>query len=149
MTKNRVGGIILFLIGLAYFIASSKIPVTAISDGVNSGYWPKVASIGLMICSAGIFCSKTAKDEPSMTKAELKRAGVYLLTLIGYVLLVWLVGFIPSTLVFSFVSVILLAPKEGRPPLWKCAVFAAVFTVVLWALFDRVFLLLLPKGILF
>jgi len=149
MTKNRVGGAILFLVGLGYFVAACNLPVSLMSEGLGSSFWPQAASIGLMVCSIGVIFSKPKGDEPKMTKQELMRCIVYFGLLLAYVACIKVFGFVLSTLVFSYISVSVMAVDGVKPAVWKRVCFSVSMTVVTYLVFVKVFLVLLPTGMLF
>lgn len=149
MTKNRIGGAILFLVGLAYFIAACNLPTTAISGGIGSAFFPQMSSVGLMVCAVGVFFSKSNGKEPTLSKVEFKRCAIYFGILLAYVATVWLVGFVPATLVFCYISVSVMAPDGIKIAPWKRACFSIGVTAVTYLLFVKVFYLMLPTGKLF
>ena len=149
MTKNHIGGAALFFVGLAYFIGACNFPHNPLSEGVGSAFWPQMASIGLMICSVGVFFSKPDEKEPSLSLHEFKRAAAFFVILLAYVAGIWLIGFVLSTLVFCYVSVSMMAPADAKPPVRNRVIFSVLMTAALYVIFDRVFLLLLPSGLLF
>ncbi len=67
--------------------------------------------------------------------------------LIGYALLMKPLGFIPSSILLIFLLCILLSPKSERHYV-RFAVLAVFSSFLIYFVFVKLFLLLLPKGIM-
>ena len=70
--------------------------------------------------------------------------------LIGYAALMKPVGFIITSIIYVFLQILILTPikKRSRKVMGIAAVMAVTFSTVLYYVFTKYFMVLLPPGIL-
>ena len=83
-----------------------------------------------------------------MTKEEYKRLVIVIGVLVAYVLCMYLIGFLISTVALLYALVTLFS-YEKKLPIWKKALFSAAVTGAIWFIFRNLLTVMLPSGILF
>lgn len=107
---------------------------------------PTIASAGalplgvstLMVMISFILYVNRLEDEINL--AMNSRVPLVIIGLIVYILLIYLIGFYPSTAVFAGCSVIML----GEKPSIKIFLYSSGLVLVLWILFGTIFRVTLP-----
>ena len=103
--------------------------------------------MGMLICGLGMaVTAKSSGDEaPFLEKAGWKRLGIVALTLVLYYFGLEYIGFLIMTPIFAFAVIMILS--SGKKINRILAVIVAVLTtVILYLLFQKVFVILLPAG---
>jgi len=153
------------LLAAFYFLHSFGIEITDAHGG--AALVPRILAAVLVICSLLlIFFHVRKKQREKMEKiaqarqAEQeveKRAEVpsnyksVVLTMAAisvYALLLGFVGFIYATIVYLFFQVLLLSPKKNTRSVIVAGAVSVVFTFLIYLLFYRIFLVILPRGTL-
>lgn len=75
----------------------------------------------------------TSVESDLDTPTVLRRAGSYFLWLVGLLVLIWLLGFLPA----MFVFVIAYMNFGFGERAWRSGIYAAVLVIVSWLIFDR------------
>lgn len=151
ITKDRLGGIGFAVFGIVVTILATQIKMRANLSEPGPRLFPYIAGIGMCICGLGIALTSgkgSGDDAPYLSKDGWKRlliaAGVMVLYYLGLEFL----GFIISTPIFTFAIILILAGGK-KLNLVVVAVIAVVTTAVLYLLFEKVFTIFLPPGIIF
>lgn len=112
---------------------------------VGAGFFPTIiAIIQIIICSVLIFQYKK-KQKPKQEIALITRHSIFgFIFLIGYALLITLVGYLPASLI-GFTSYLIY--YRVKKPLYY--VTAWIFVFAIYFLFGEVFVISLPEGLLF
>jgi len=79
-------------------------------------------------------------------KSDYRKVVLTLLFIIVYAVIFPLLGFLVSTPVYLCGQIFLLMPAEKRKKFWVPIILSVVFTVVIYLIFTRAFLLVLPTG---
>ena len=150
MNKDRWISLCLILFALIWIWQASKIkPLLAVaSEDVGPKLFPFFAGSILLVCSIGKFFSSKEKGKPFCTKEQWITVGILLGTLVAYMLLLYLVGFLVSTPPMLFALVYLLNGRK-KPKVVKTIIFAVVMTAIVFLVFRYVLSVMLPMGILF
>ncbi|MGY6635481.1 MAG: tripartite tricarboxylate transporter TctB family protein [Alkalilacustris sp.] len=145
----------LFILGASVFLwlEADRFPRFPRMRFADSDFWPKIV-FGLLIVLCAIYLIRTLLLSPFWREAArspreslppldmvMRFLAIAGLTL-GYFAALQRLGFVPSTLVFLFVSSLLL-PMGG---LLVRALFAPIFTALLVVFFTRGLSLPLPRG---
>ncbi len=112
-------------------------------DGVGPSFFPIAVSLGI-IFFAGIDVLTDSETELEMSEFDFGPAAIVAAFLVGYVLLMPLLGFLVSTMLF--VPVVLYY-SDIRSKLLVVALSVG-FPVALFYIFGRIFLVRLPEGII-
>jgi putative tricarboxylic transport membrane protein len=147
-----------FLVFFAMVIIFSANIRILVETGVNAKFWPRVVGIfgcivslvhliqGLVKGTAG-----TAKEEAE--NLEISAAGfsgegkITLVLVFLFILGMNVIGFLPMSILYVFMQITALKPKEERNHV-KTGAIALIFCTVVWAVFRHGFDVLLPSGFL-
>lgn len=149
INRNQITGAVIVLLGVLVFvsISSYKVPFSMSYPGPKA--LPGLAAIGFVICGAGIFiegCKEKKDDKPFLSKKGWAKLGISMAALILYVVAMNYLGFwIPTVLLLFGLSTYYAQGYESK--WWGRAIFAVVFTVVLYLVYQVVFGYHLPAGI--
>ena len=141
--------ILVIALSIIFFIQADRMPGS--DRGIGPGDYPKVIcyvlfALGAIQLVTVIIRSKGIPliDFKSINSRYLLRALIMLLLTLLYYKLLKPVGFLLTTPLYLFASFILFGYKKKV----KAAIIAIVFSVVVYFLFTKVFLVILPRGIL-
>lgn len=140
-------GIVMLLVGVAYLLATSRIPQKASIDATTV---PTI--LGWLMCLLGAVQIGTALKIPAGTErapesVDYATLGKTVALIVGYVALLNTVGFVIMSVIYLFVQFIVLTPSGRKPSYVSYAVIAVVTTAVVYALFRYAFDLVLPVGL--
>ncbi len=137
------GAVMLFLsFGIKHRIASD----------VGSAYVPKFVAICILV-TAGAKLVLTVRDNSETARKkqgvafDLLGGGGTVVLMLAYMMALQPVGFILSSAVYLFLQIMLMSNQDNRKPV-LFAVISAVLPVAVYALFNYVIKMPLPKGIL-
>lgn len=141
---------IFLVFGIGMFYLSFGIKHRITSD-VGSGYVPKFIAI-CIIAAAGAKLILSLKDKS--TSSGKKEASEFDLPggigtvalMLMYMMALEPVGFILSSAVYLFLQILLMSNKDNRKPV-LFAVISIVLPVAVYALFNYVIKMPLPKGV--
>ena len=145
--KNILTSILFLAFGAFVFYESMGIKHVMKND-VGSAFFPKIIS-GAMIVVALIRLVMALREEEKEAKAsdsDLKGGWETIFLLCAYVLAFRPVGFILDTMVFLFLEMLVLTPKEKRNLLLLGGLSVAT-PLIIYTLFVYVINTPLPKGI--
>lgn len=137
---------ILFLVGLAVILNSYQVGAGWSGGNLQSGYFPLRLGFIISIVSAAIFVQallkRPKKPKGFVTNAEFKLVLAVLLPTILYVIGIQFLGIYVSSALFigAFMH---FGGKQGW---FKTLLVSAGTSVVLFVLFEVIFLIPLPKG---
>lgn len=141
--------IVLLISGAALWLAAQKIEVGA-AMGQGGDFMPKLCStVWLILSVLLLFQSISIREEGEESQISLKGFFSTLILLFAYVLLLDIIGFVLTSIVYMFVQMLLFVPEEyrNRKSLVLFAVISVITPVAVNALFVNVFALILPTGI--
>lgn len=122
-----------------------------IASDVGSGYVPKFIAICIIITAGAKLILSLRDKSPSGQKKEgadndwVGGVGTVLL-MFAYMLAFQPVGFIISSAAYLFLQILLMSNKDNRKPV-LFAVISVVLPIAVYALFNYVIKMPLPKGI--
>ena len=149
MTKDRSTGLIALILGIVVAFLTSQFPESAMAGDIGPKVFPYISAGLLTICGLGLLVTGSKKEEtPSYTSKQLIRLGIISAVVVGYCVLMFLVGYIPSTIIGAFVLSLMFG-KGKNIPWYRSMIFAIVMTVAAFYIFERLFVLPLPRGIVF
>ena len=146
--KNNIRTSILFLaFGAFVFYEASAIPLVMKND-VGSAFFPKVISGAMMVVAVIrlVMALREKEGEAKASDSDLKGGWETILLLCVYVLAFQPVGFILDTIVFLFLEMLVLTPKEKRS-LPLLGGLSIVVPLIIYTLFVYVINTPLPKGL--
>lgn len=145
ITRDKGTGIISIVIGLLVAVMAHALPVAKVQGDVGPSFFPYITAGLLIICGAGLLIQKRTQAPPFLTKAQWKRFCVLVGVYLGYLLLLWSVGFLIATPICLFTTSSLFAQGKNVA-LWKRLLFSLLLTAMLYILFYTLMGLKLPVG---
>ena len=145
--KNIITSVLFLAFGAFVFYEASGIKHVMKND-VGSAFFPQIIA-GAMIVVALIRLVMALREEEKEAKAsdsDLKGGWETILLLCAYVLAFQPVGFILDTVVFLFLEMLVLTPKEKRS-LPLLGILSVATPLVIYTLFVYVINTPLPKGL--
>jgi uncharacterized membrane protein len=147
-----------FLVFFALVIVFSKDIKVLIISSVDAKFWPRIVGIFGCIVSlvhliqgliSGMDGRKAqAAEGVEITVASSSPEGKMTLGLIFlFVLGINIIGFLPMAIIYLFLQLAVLKPKEERNYV-KIAAVAVIFSTIVWAAFRYGFNMMLPSGVL-
>lgn len=151
MGKDKIIGLVSFLLGVltlvgTYFIKVAKMAVSMGDPGPK--VFPAVAGGLLVICGLGLFFKKQEDEKVFMTKVQWLRVLRLFLAFVGYLVLLYVGGFIIATPILLFVMMTMFA-GEKMPSVLVRVLYAVCCTGVVYLLFVVLLKTNVPMGILF
>lgn len=151
--RDLVLGIFFLVLSIAIYVAAAHLPPSLLG-GIGSDFMPRIIAVITGILSVlqilnGINELKKPEEESDAEedKPEYIRVVLTIAAFTIYVFVLSSVGFLPSTIVYLFAQMIILAPKEKRNYL-LFGVIAVVFSTVVYFLFRNALNVMLPTGIM-
>lgn len=140
---DKIFSVVLCMICAIVYYSASKFDMSYIGDtGLGPDFFPKVISIILFVLGVLIFVS-SGKDKKVEKNPNVK----YTLITIGifavYIVLIGKIGYLVSTILFSFAIISLLKKNS----IVLKVIYSIVFPVGLYLLFTYAFKVSLPTGI--
>jgi putative tricarboxylic transport membrane protein len=147
-----------FLVFFALVIVFSKdIKILVITD-VDARFWPRVVGIlgcivSLVHLIQGLVNGMAGKAGEEAEDLEISVSGfagegkITLALVFLFVLGIIVLGFLPVSILYVFLQITVLKPKEERNYI-KTGAIAIIFCTLVWAVFRYGFDVMLPSGIL-
>ena len=154
LQKDRILGIIALAIALIAGIGASRIPPPIYEGDPGSAVIPYFGVFILVVCGI-VLLIKPDKSEPRkyLTKEEWKRAFVIFAIYVLYFILLWILGFVPTIPIITFVLTFVLtgAGNEKVPVgkrIIKSLIFAVIASAVIIAIYKYGLRAALPRGMI-
>ena len=149
MTKDRMIGIIIMVLGVIWFYLSFQIKGNAYSSMVGPDIFPKIASGGLILCGAGLIVRKQRPDgEQFLDNEGWLRVLQITVAIALYPVVLQFFGFILASIYMIFTATTLF-DVENSLHMVKRGIFATVSTAALYFFFSKELEFILPIGKLF
>jgi hypothetical protein len=137
--QDQLMGIVLIIFALLGLKFSLEIPDTGIAT-VSVAFYPKVLFICLGLCGIGIWLQGFRNPQGGFPKLYLKKTLPMIVLLLLYAFSLDWVGYIPSTLLFTFIALWSLRVRK----LWELIGIPIVSTFAVYYLFVYAFRIILP-----
>lgn len=164
MKSDLITGIIAAAFSVFYLSQTTTIKIFGgTTGGVNAKTVPEIWGSCLLILSIilivrSIYGMAKAKKNPTLPEQgnfiknliDKREVAYTFALLIGYAALMKPVGFIITSIIYVFLQILILTPikKRSRKVMGIAAVMAVTFSTVLYYVFTKYFMVLLPPGIL-
>lgn len=164
MKSDLITGIIAAAFSVFYLSQTTTIKIFGgATGGVNARTVPEIWGSCLLILSIilivrSIYEMAKAKKNPTLPEQgnfiknliDKREVAYTFALLIGYAALMKPVGFIITSIIYVFLQILILTPikKRSRKVMGIAAVMAVTFSTVLYYVFTKYFMVLLPPGIL-
>ena len=164
--QDVISGFFLLIVSVAMFVATFSFEALTVSK-VGPDFMPKIIASMMLIFSIIIIANglKKAKirnentdayqkikeeDMESVTQGEKKNLLTVMTTLglmIGYFVLIPILGFLLMTALYLFLQMLLLSHKSNRK-IWFFAILSIATSALIYYVFRSVFYVMLPTGII-
>ena len=154
--KDLILGIVMLAFSGFYLICAQQIKTRPkLTPGYASAKIMPIL-LGVLLALLSVFCiiqgirRMKAPDEQEAKKldrGDLMAVVFTFAVIIGYILVMPLLGFILSTVIYLFLQMLILAPKDKRNYV-LFAIVAVVFTALVFVAFRIGLQQLLPRGII-
>ncbi|MBP2076909.1 tripartite tricarboxylate transporter TctB family protein [Oceanobacillus polygoni] len=144
MTINQKISIPLFLLAVAYIIASILLPkydyILIDADG-----FPLILGGFLLVLSVLLFFNKEEEDaRVFIAREDLKIIGIVVALILLYIVFLEPLGFVISTALFIFICSFLLGYRNNIVN----SIVSLLFPITFYLLFTRYLMISLPAGVL-
>ena len=153
---NLTVGAVFVALAIITYIMSTQLPPNLLG-GMGPEFMPQVLSgfmgvLGIIQCITGIktmreYDPEQEKEEESEFKPEYMRVLATIIAFGVYVFAIKIVGFLVCSVIYLFVQMCILAPKEKRNYV-LFAVIALLVNVVVYFIFRNGLNVMLPTGFL-
>lgn len=145
MKKDRVTGLLSFLLGIGVAYMTSQLPPSKMANDVGPAVFPYITAFILIVCGAGLMIKKPVDVPAFFDKKALIRLAEISAVMVGYVALEYAFGFLIPTIAVLFVLCLMFS-KPGQTKWWQALLFAVLVAVIVYFIFTKGFSLVLPKG---
>lgn len=161
--NNLISGLVVMVLGVAYYIQSFSIRVTRVGGDYNSRMFPQLIAIvfivmGLLLALRNVrslFERPTVQDQPDTGAVAAKisfwalHKKVIIIFLISftYVGLMMVFGYLIATPIFMFCFMLILTPKTLNHRFVFNIVLSLASSFLFYVMFRYGFTMILPKGI--
>lgn len=146
------------LTGVGFLILSAIVYLGALAlppsllGGIGANFMPKILAaatciLSLMQIYVGVVALKHYKDGGGAVKSDLWRVWATIVIFTVYVCTLESVGFLVGSIVYLFLQITVLAPKEKRRPV-LFAVISVITCCLVYFIFRFGLSVMLPVGIL-
>ena len=143
--KNLVVSLVFMAFGIFLFVESMGIKHMMKND-VGSAFFPKVVAVAITGVSVIrlIMTLREPAGERKKSNSDLKGGWLTIVLIAAYVMAFQPVGFIISTIVYLFLQILVLVPKEKRS--WPLTIIISVVApLAIYGLFTYLISSPLPK----
>ena len=149
--SDLITGSIGLVIGIALLIMSLDIGAKE-NNVIGAAFLPEIVAVITIALSGklaydGYRSSKIYEEKPEAFRKNYIGVGIVMVACIVYAQLLKPVGFIPTSMVFLFLTICLMSKKEETNYL-KFAIITVVTVLAIYFVFTKFFGIRLPKGIL-
>ncbi len=149
MTKDRSTGLIALALGIGVAFLTSQFPASSMAGDIGPKVFPYISAGLLIICGLGLLVTGGKKeDKPAYTPKQLARLGRISAVVAGYCVLMVFVGYMPSTVIGTFVLSVMFG-KNRNIPWYRSLIFSVILTAAVFYIFEKLFVLPLPRGMFF
>lgn len=163
--NNLKSGVSVIVLGLVYLLFSFEIKITNIGGKFNSRLVPQIISIIFIIC--GVFIAKrdlreflksknTKKQQRKSIKESFrdfinnnKKVLIIFVSSFAYVGLLYLTGFILSTLLYLYSFMCILTPEGKKIRYIQYGIVSILTITILYVTFRYGFNMILPRSLIF
>lgn len=151
--KDAILGAVTLLLGIGYLLMTQSIKLRFSTTFANARFMPTILGIlmlvlGALILMNGIKKAKAFKaDGQALAKTDFTAVLETFALIVAYVAVMQWAGFLLSTMIYLFLQMMILAPKDKRKPV-VFFIVSVGFTAIVYYAFRYGLDLMLPQGIL-
>lgn len=149
--QDRIFGIIIILFAcFLFFMISTITPMRAVDpNDAGPKFFPRLIAIGITICGAGMLLLPERDQTKFLEAHHWKKIAAYFGLLAGYLILMYLAGFLLATPIGLFLFIYMLAEDRKKLKWAFVAAYSVAFPILLYFSFTVLLKIMLPRGILF
>lgn len=143
---NKIISGILIIVAVLFWVGADTFPAGN-GQGPGADFMPKVGAALLIFLSILLFLKKEKTEEEvfTLSKDTVKVFILGVITLIAYVVLIQLIGFSVSTVLFALSWMLLMGIRN-----WKTLVFSSVLiSILVTYVFETLLNVPIPHGFLY
>lgn len=145
MKRDHIVGLILFVIGILAVILIQQFPVLEASSDPGPRLFPYIGSVGIILCSIGIFFRKNqGNEEDIVSKATVIKSLFLIGILVVYGFSLEFLGFLISTPIFLFILITLFS--NDKKSYVKATAISLLISFLLYFIFQNFLNIILPSG---
>lgn len=150
--KDVVIGSVLAVLSGIYLLLSFQIKLTNIDRVVGSRLFPQICGTIILILSVclivgGIRKAKGTESEKEGEKKNYTRTILVLGSYAAYIFLMDKIGFTIASIIYLFSQMVVMGKwPVGRKSLVLYGIISVVVSAVIYIMFNKVFMLILPKA---
>jgi len=157
--KNAFPALIFIIVSIIVYLQALNIRTLKFGGALGGDFFPKVLSILMLVISViwlireivisakkKGFDAATENNSSSWLKKGVRDVFVFLAVFIVYIFSLRYFGFLIPSVILVFFNFVLLKDDFNAKNLPVAIIYSLVITVGLWYLFEKVFELVLPKG---
>lgn len=148
MKKNQIEGLAFVIFGMIVLMLTTKILVPSGLTEPGPRVFPYMAGFGIMVCGLGMAFEKREDNRVFLDKTGWKKLGVISSAVVLYLIGLALVGFIIATPIAGFTFAIILG-RDKKISIITNLIISVATTAILYYVFEKLFGIFLPAGILF
>ena len=150
--KDVISGTVLAVLSVIYLAMSFQIKLTNIDRIVGSRMFPQICGTIILLLSISLIVGGVRKARAEGA-GESKEKKSYLKTVIvlgsyaAYIFLMDKIGFTASSILYLFSQMVVMGNgRAGKKAFILYAVISVVASVAIYVMFNKVFLLMLPRA---
>lgn len=150
--KDVIIGSILAVLSCIYLFLSFQIKLTNIDRVVGSRLFPQICGVVVLALSVyligdGLHRARRCEEEQSGGRKSYKKTILVLGSYAAYILMMDKIGFTFSSVIYLFSQMVVMGKwPAGKKSLILYLVISVVASAAIYILFNRVFMLMLPKA---
>ena len=143
-SAELVVGVLVAAFALLAIVSNYQLGAGWADDGPQAGYFPLRMGIAILIASIVVIVQAVRKNDRSafVERAQLKLVAIVLVPLTVHIASIQLIGIYVASAVFIGLFMTLV----GKFAWWKSAVTGVAINLVLFWVFEMMFMVPLPKG---
>ena len=143
-SAELVVGVLVAAFALLAIVSNYQLGAGWADDGPQAGYFPLRMGIAIFIASIVVIVQAVRKNDRSafVERAQLKLVAIVLVPLTVHIASIQLIGIYVASAVFIGLFMTLV----GKFAWWKSAVTGVAINLVLFWVFEMMFMVPLPKG---
>lgn len=148
MTRDRVTGLIAVLLGAAIAFMTSQLPASTMAGDIGPKTFPYISAGVMILCGIGLLINGKKPSPVYYTRPQFGRLCLISAVMLGFIIAMQFLGYVIACFAALLILCSMFSQSKGIA-VWKRVVFAAVMTAAMYLMFEKIFSIPLPGGILF
>lgn len=148
MTRDRVTGLIAVILGATIASMTYQLPASTMAGDIGPKAFPYISAGIMIICGIGLLINGKTPSSVYYTKSQFGRLCLIFIVMLGFIVAMQFLGF--AIACFATLLILCTMFSQGKEiAVWKRIVFATVMTAMMYLMFEKIFSIPLPGGVLF